>query len=68
MVFSIEGTGTLFRYIRGGDYDFEHCVENYKKYSILRLFNVGSNIASELASSRSKNAFQRKSDESKLNL
>jgi len=44
IVFSIEGTGSLFKYIRGGDYDFEHCVENYKKYSELdnvkTMFNV----------------------------
>ena len=44
MVFSIEGTGSLFKYIRGGDYEFEHCVENYKKYSELKnihtMFNV----------------------------
>ena len=44
IVFSIEGTGSLFKYIRGGDYDFEHCVENYKKYSELKnvhtMFNV----------------------------
>lgn len=44
IIFSIEGTGDLYQYIRGGEYNLKHFEETVFKYNDLENVSLGFNV------------------------
>lgn len=48
LVFSIEATGNLYSYIRGGNYSLEHLEKNIRKYDELENVGISFNVATQI--------------------